>query len=146
MKAQTQRQLRQLHHYLGVFFAPAIIFFALTGAFQVFRLQEDKGWAKIAAGAPPAVLVWGAAIHRDSGPPKVKPARPPEAKGAAARPAAPMTPQKSKLPLQVFTVVMSLGLVFSSLLGIVIALNNRHMRRGSIVMLIAGSILPILLV
>jgi len=42
-------------------------------------------------------------------------------------------------------VVLALGLITSTLLGITIALNNRAMRRTSIVMLIAGTVLPLLL-
>jgi uncharacterized iron-regulated membrane protein len=31
MKTQHQRRLRQYHDWVGLFFAPAIMFFALTG-------------------------------------------------------------------------------------------------------------------
>ena len=34
------KKIRQLHSYLGVLFAPSIIFFALSGAFQTFRWQK----------------------------------------------------------------------------------------------------------
>jgi hypothetical protein len=34
------KQVRQLHLYLGVFFAPSIIFFALTGSLQLVGLHE----------------------------------------------------------------------------------------------------------
>src|SRR5947209_4657564 len=36
------RAARQLHLYLGLFFAPSIIFFAFTGAMQTFSLHENK--------------------------------------------------------------------------------------------------------
>src|SRR5437588_10360971 len=36
------RAARQLHLYLGLFFAPSIIFFAFTGTLQTFSLHENK--------------------------------------------------------------------------------------------------------
>lgn len=162
MNIQTQRKLRQFHFYLGVFFAPAIIFFAISGALQTFRLQEEKGWG----GPPPTWIVWLAAIHKDQGPPRPKRARPvvaeaakpvvdpavaaaAKAKAALADPFAPaQKPAKprSRLPMQIFTVVMGIGLMLSALLGIVVALNNKAMRRLSIIMLAAGALVPILLI
>ena len=161
MRPQTMRSLRQLHHYVGVFLAPAILFFAFSGAVQTFRLGEDKGWG----GPPPGVLVWMTSVHKDQTLPRAKPAKPaPPPKVEAARPAAdaakpdsdhdhdqdhdhdhqaPRGP--SPLPLKIFVVLLSLGLITSTLLGITIALNNRAMRRTSIVMLIAGTVLPLLL-
>jgi hypothetical protein len=35
------KYLRQVHFYLGVFFAPSIIFFAFSGALQTFSLHEN---------------------------------------------------------------------------------------------------------
>lgn len=146
------RSLRQLHHYVGVFLAPAILFFAFSGAVQTFRLGEDKGWG----GPPPAALVWMTSVHKDQSLPRAEPPKPaPPSKADAAKPAAdhdhdhdhdhqaPRGP--SPLPLKIFVVLLSLGLITSTLLGITIALNNRAMRRTSIVMLIAGTLLPLLL-
>ena len=141
--AQTMRRVRQFHLYLGVFFAPAIIFFAFTGAFQTFRLQEEKGWG----GPPPQWLVWTAAVHRDSALPQPKPQpksqrieKPGDGKPKAAKPKRP-----SKLPKQIFVTVMSFGLMASAILGVVIAINNRVTRRISVVMMGLGTVLPILL-
>lgn len=36
------KQIRQLHYYLSLFFAPAIIFLAFTGAVLTFDLQESR--------------------------------------------------------------------------------------------------------
>ena len=41
MKARTQKRLRDLHNWLGVFFAPGILFFALSGVLQTFGLHES---------------------------------------------------------------------------------------------------------
>jgi hypothetical protein len=150
-------RIRQFHLYLGVFFAPMIIFFALSGALQTFRLQEEKGWG----GTPPDWIVWMAAVHKDSSLPRPKPS---EAAGPAptnahhvveanagspvAKPAAaPATKKarKSRLPMQIFAAALSIGLIFSALLGMAIAINARPTRRLSILMAIAGTILPIVL-
>jgi len=36
------RNLLRLHRYAGLFTAPLILFFAISGIWQVFRLQESK--------------------------------------------------------------------------------------------------------
>ncbi|MEO9131105.1 MAG: hypothetical protein ABI240_07855 [Sphingomonas sp.] len=154
------RSLRQLHHYVGVFLAPAILFFAFSGAVQTFRLGEASGWG----GPPPGALVWMTSVHKDQSLPRAKPEKPaPKADAArATQPeAAKGAPQghddhaddhqhkggrgPSPLPLKIFVIVLALGLITSTLLGITIALNNRAMRRTSIIMLIAGTALPLLL-
>ena len=50
MTPQTLRTLRKLHHYFGVVLAPAILFFAISGGLQTFRLQQASGWS----GSPPS--------------------------------------------------------------------------------------------
>jgi ABC-type nitrate/sulfonate/bicarbonate transport system permease component len=41
MNALPTRQLFKLHRYSGLVTAPLILFFAISGLWQVFRLQED---------------------------------------------------------------------------------------------------------
>jgi len=149
MKAQTMRQLRQIHNYVGVFFAPMIILFALSGAFQTFRLQEEGGYG----GTPPGWVVWMAAVHKNQEldsekdrPARARPDRhadepvkkPPSlAKRVRGNPA--------KFVLQLFTVLLSIGLMISAALGVVIALNNRANRGLMVGLLAAGTILPLIL-
>lgn len=158
MTPRTMQKLRRYHHYIGVFFAPAILLFALSGALQTFRLQEEKGWG----GTPPGWIVWMASVHKDSRLPGSK-AAPVEAHhhegeeadhhdGDAARPAAeaprPMPapgPKPFTLPMKIFAALMAVGLILSALLGVTIALNNRATRRVSIAMLAAGTVLPLVL-
>jgi hypothetical protein len=129
--------------------------FALSGALQTFRLQEEKGWGS----EPPAWIVWMGSIHRDSKLPKAKA---PEAEHAdAAKPEAevaaevakaeapkpkPKGPQVNKLPMQIFMVVMSVALLISSFLGLAIALNSRATRQASLIMLALGTLVPLALV
>ena len=150
MKPGTQRSLRQFHRYLGLFFTPAILFFAISGSLQTFRLQEEKGYG----GTPPDWIVWLAAIHKDQSPPRATPAdaaiAPDHHAGdhedaAPGHAAVPATPRPSPLPLKIFVVMMAIGLALTSLLGTTIALTNRQTRRGAIGMLAAGAVLPCLL-
>lgn len=156
MTPKTNRRLRQFHHYLGVFFAPAIVFFALTGVLQTFGFHEAKN-----GGKPVAWIAWTASIHKDQVVPRVRPPRnapvhvdahddapndahdhaPEHASGAAADPA----PTHSAFPLKVFVGLMGIGLIASSLLGVAIALSIRSMRRVSLAMLVLGTLLPVAL-
>lgn len=138
------RRLRRYHFYMGVFFTPAILLFALSGALQTFRLQEAGGYG----GTPPGWIVWMAAIHKDQALPREKAAGPyrhAPAPAAPAKPAVKRAPRPSPLPLKVFVVLLSAGLIASALLGVAIALNGAATRRMSVLMLIAGTILPLIL-
>jgi hypothetical protein len=143
MNVQTMRRLRQYHLYVGLFLAPAIIFFALSGALQTFRLQEEKGYGS----TPPEWIVWMASVHKDDRLPQPKQASPGDehgpAKAAKPKPAGP--PRPSSLPFKIFAVVLALGLILSASLGIMIALNTPSTRRMSAIMLAAGVVVPILL-
>ncbi|MEY2882651.1 MAG: hypothetical protein RL490_375 [Pseudomonadota bacterium] len=145
MTPQTMRKLRQFHHYIGVFLAPAILFFALSGGLQTFRLQQASGWD----GAPPPVwMAWMASVHIDQAKLRAEPEKKPEAKKPPMDPAklAERAARKQAvLPMKIFTALVAAGLFLSTLLGVAIALSIRSMRRISIIMLIAGSVVPILL-
>ena len=66
------RRLRQIHHWLGAFFAPAILFFTVTGALQTFSLHESKGGGDY---KPPKWIVVAASIHKDQPLPHPRPHR-----------------------------------------------------------------------
>jgi hypothetical protein len=148
------KNIRQLHLYLGTFFAPLIIFFALTGAAQTFGLHE-KG-----SGFVPQWIAKLAQVHihqRVGSPPRPKPeagerekpqsaaaeARPTEARPTEARPSPPKP--KSSAAFKWLVLLMSLGLVTTTILGIIMAFKYNRDRRLVWGMLIAGTVLPILL-
>ncbi|MBT2187004.1 hypothetical protein [Sphingobium nicotianae] len=145
MNARTMRRLRQLHHYVGLFLAPAILLFSLSGALQTFRLQEEKGYG----GPPPGWIVWMASVHKDQSLPRPKPEKASHAPDGKAQ--APMTgapkpagPKKGwMLPLKIFVALLAIGLMISTLLGMAIALVNRTTRRTSVILLVAGTIVPL---
>jgi hypothetical protein len=149
IKAQTMKKTRRIHHYIGVFFTPAILLFSLSGALQTFRLQEEKGYG----GTPPTWIVWMASVHKDSSMPRDRSAehkaeRPPAKMIERAKPNAIVPIAKaasSRLPMQIFVALLSIGLIVSALLGTVIALNSKTTRRISLVVFVAGTILPLLL-
>ena len=151
IKAQTMAKVRKVHHYIGLFFAPMILLFALSGALQTFRLQETHNPA---APPPPAWIVWMASVHKDQSLPRVSSPKGeggPKAKAGADhdRPAGggevKQPPKHSTLPLKIFVALLSAGLFLSTLLGVAIALNSRAARRNSIIALVAGTILPLVL-
>ena len=59
--ASWLKAVRLTHLYLGAFFAPSILFFALTGAFQTFSLHETTRGSSY---KPPAWIVTLAHIHK----------------------------------------------------------------------------------
>jgi hypothetical protein len=144
MKAQTMRRVRQLHNYVAIFFAPAIIFFAFSGALQTLGLHESHDPAR-----PPVGWVrWIATVHKDQRVPAAQaPARPAAHAPGGDHREAPSRKESgpSPVPLKAFVTLLALGLIVSSGLGVTIALNNPLMRRTSLALLGAGTIVPILL-
>ena len=70
MHPRILRRVRQFHLWLGMLFAPAILFFAFTGALQTFDFHETEDGI-----APPKWIATIAAIHKKQDFPK--PRKPP---------------------------------------------------------------------
>ena len=143
MTPATMRRLRQFHLYIGVFFAPAILFYAISGGLQTFRLQQASGWD---GAPPPQWMAWMGSVHIDQR--KLVP------ESAAAKPPAPVDPAKlvarkakaaEALPMKIFTVALATALALSTLLGAAIALSLKSTRRVSLLMLAAGAVVPLVL-
>lgn len=137
MSPKTLRQLRQLHLWFGMLIAPAVLFFSFSGMLQTFDFHEAKGGA-----APPKWIAVIAQLHKKQALPKPRPPKP----AALAPRAVTKAPPPSALPLKTFVGLISIGLMLSTLFGIVIALSLRASRRTSIAMLAVGTILPVLLI
>lgn len=139
MKAQAQRRLRQTHSSLGLFFAPAIFFFALSGSLQALGFQD-----RAAGYQPPAWINLVANVHKHGVIRRAERAREQAQKPAKA--ASPKTMSaKTSNPFSVFAALLGLLLAAATGLGIWIALLNRRGRRTSILLLLAGLSVPILL-
>ena len=52
--------IRLWHSYIGILIAPSVIFFALTGALQIFSLHESHGTY-----TPPALIEKLSSMHKD---------------------------------------------------------------------------------
>ncbi|HEX4068039.1 MAG TPA: PepSY domain-containing protein [Acidobacteriaceae bacterium] len=138
------KTLRILHRYLGLFFSPAILFFAFSGGLQVFNLHKpDKSTGYV----PPSWILELAQIHKSQilGLPreKVTPAKPAEGSGDPGIEKRSVRTNKSRLPLQCFIAVMSAGLFGTTLLGIYMAFWFGAKPRLIWCMLVAGTLLPI---
>lgn len=143
MNGKTIRQIRKIHNYAGMLFAPAILFFSISGAFQTLGMHEDRG-----QGQPMAWVAWMASVHKDQVVPHSR------SHAAANRPAAhePAGPPKKPAPhspqpftfLKAFVLCMAFGLISSASLGIMIAFTNPRTRRANLMCLAAGTAAPLL--
>lgn len=134
---------RALHLYLGVFTAPALLFFAFTGALQSLDLHEAACGSNY---KPPAWLASMANMHKKQSfeVPAKRP--PPKASSAPARTdAKPSAPNRKPWPMKAFFVLVALSLLLSTVTGVYMGWRyTRHRRRYGAV-LAAGIAVPALL-
>jgi uncharacterized iron-regulated membrane protein len=145
----TSSLLRQWHAYVGLFIAPSVLFFSLTGALQIFSLHEAHG------SYHPAVLLEKlSAVHKDqvfeaphdkSAPDHDAPQA--AAGGAGVPPAEDEDEQQSAstLALKGFFLAVALGLFASTLIGIWMGTTQTRRKRLAWSLLIVGALLPIAL-
>lgn len=139
MKATTLRSLRQWHHLIGVFLAPALLFFAFSGFIQVLGWQDQRN-------PPPAGWVSTIAdIHKHQMLPKPRPAEPVRKPAAAPRAGGDDHDHGALSPLKIFALLTATGLFVTTLIGLTIALTTRAMRRKSLIALGLGIVLPVAL-
>ncbi len=162
------KTFRGIHLYLGVFTAPMLLFFAITGGLQTFGLHES---ARGSSYSPPAWLVSMAQLHKKQTT-VVRSRRPRLTKDVAAeaRDTMPIpatagdavrsevagfagTPQdgsqvrpgKSVWPMKVFFALVALGLLVSVLTGLYMAWRFSRRPRVFALVLLAGLAVPLLL-
>jgi hypothetical protein len=137
--------LRVWHTYIGIFIAPSVLFFALTGALQLFSLHEAHDGYQ-----PAALLEKLSSVHKDQvfalkeheehpdapavAPPEKQPAEPEEHEAA---------PKLGTVLSKWFFLGVALALSASTLLGLWIGLSLRHRRRTGWTMLILGALVPL---
>lgn len=137
--------LRRIHTWLGLFIAPSVVFFALTGAYQLYGLHEAQ------PGYQPAPVVEKLGRVHMKQVFEAKPKRAAEpAKPKAAGPAAPAkaeeSPKVSVTLLKAIFLIVALGLAASTILGVWMAQAYGRDKRAGWILLAAGAVLPILLV
>ena len=146
---------REWHLYLGTLFAPSILFFALTGALQLFGLHEGHPGE---AYQPPAWVQKLGSIHKNQtvserrGPPPgfAGDQKGPPESDQARRPVRPEVGRQNEehvtnkptLALKCFFLAMAVGLVFSTLLGIYMAFKYNRSRALVWSMLLIGTAIP----
>ncbi len=137
--------LRAWHTYLSIFVAPSVLFFALTGALQLFGLHEAHGDYH-----PWAVVEKLGRLHKDQ-------VFALKARHDPAPAAAPGTPpggphHDNKAPAPLATLLLkwlflgvALALASSTCLGLWIGLTHARRRRVGWVLLGLGAVLPVIL-
>lgn len=146
-RASRLRFIRQLHFWVAAFVAPSLLFFAVTGMLQLFKLHEAEGGYR----PLPVIEKLGQVhIHQTYALRPVR-ARPPTAQPApvaAPAPAAPAAEEKGaplgETLVKWIFLVMAAGMTLSGVLGVWMALSNTRQRRLTLVLLAAGTVLPIL--
>jgi hypothetical protein len=91
--------MRNIHLYLGVFFAPLLLFFLISGAWQTFRLNDASRSGDY---KPPAIIKSLSAVHTDQR-------------------WVDSDTQPSSVPFKWLVVLMSVGLLATTILGIIMA-------------------------
>jgi hypothetical protein len=149
--------VRQFHLYLGVFTAPALLFFAFTGGLQAFSLHEAHRGSDY---KPPAWLVTMAQLHKKQTmvvPAHRKhpvPTRPAAGEGmrevTTAAPAVgemprPVMRTHNALPLKIFVGLVALALFLSTLTGLYMAYRYTRNKRLVSFALVAGVVVPVVL-
>ncbi len=117
------KRIRQIHLYLGALFAPLLLFFALTGAWQTFGFHEaprDKSYT------PPAWIAKLSEVHKNQ--------RLEHSPGG-----------RPSVPLRWFILLTSIGLIVTTALGIYMAFRYTQNMLVVWLSLVAGIILPIIL-
>ncbi|HJR15112.1 MAG TPA: PepSY domain-containing protein [Rhodanobacteraceae bacterium] len=154
--ATTRRWLksfRTLHLYLGVFTAPALLFFAFTGALQSVNLHEA---ARGSDYKPPAWIASIAHMHKKQsfdvpvkrGPPKASIVHAKATPAASANPHTanhPAPSQRNLWPMKIFFVLVSLSLILSTITGTCMGWRCTRSRRRYGATLAAGVVVPALL-
>jgi hypothetical protein len=145
--------IRRLHTYLGLFIAPSVLFFAFSGACQVFSLHEAHGDYH-----PPALIETLGNLHKDQvlSKPEHHPAHAPSAGTAHDADAHAGAPdhdhdhadkaKASTLVLKWFFAGVAACLAFSTLFGLWMGLRFTRTPRLSWGLLVAGVVVPVLIV
>jgi hypothetical protein len=140
--------LRLWHSYLGMLLAPSVLFFALTGALQIYNLHEAHGRY-----SPPPLIEKLSSVHKDQIFALHEHQGPQDAAGAAAPPANDHPPDEEEeaqplgtVLLKAYFLMIAIGLIASTILGLWMGLTQVRNKRIGISLLVVGSILPVVLI
>ena len=142
--------VRRIHSWLGLFVAPSVLFFAVTGAYQLYGLHEAQ------PGYQPAALFEKLGRVHMKQTFDLKPKRAPAPKEATAQTPAKSQPQPaakaqagpkaSVVALRALFLLVAAALAAATVLGVWMALSYGRDKRIGWALLAAGIVLPVLLV
>jgi hypothetical protein len=133
--------IRRFHLFIGVFIAPSILFFAFTGALQLFSLHEAHDSYE-----PPTLIEALAKIHKDQVFAVEK--HEPDAPGKGDNDDHhhhDAAPKSTTIALKWFFLAVAAGLIVSTCLGLWMALVASRDRAACWLLLLAGAAIPIAL-
>jgi hypothetical protein len=145
------KAVRLTHNYLGVFLAPAILFFSFTGFLQTFSLHETTRGSSY---KPPALFIKLGQLHKKATltvpqrktAPKSDTPKPDQPKPEAAPPAKLSSlPVLSNLPMKFFFGLVAIGLFTSTLTGLYMAWKYARTKLVVTSLFLAGIAVPVLL-
>jgi hypothetical protein len=154
------KAIRLTHHYIGVFFAPTILFFAITGGLQMFGLHETSRGSSY---VPPAILVHLSQLHKKgtlylparkaapSPPAKADTQKADAPKLDAPKPDAPKSPAPTAvstapnpLPIKIFFAATALALVLSTCTGLFMSWKYARRKATVVGVFLTGIVCPLL--
>jgi len=143
--------IRRWHSYIGLFIAPSILFFALTGAVQIFSLHEAHGHYR-----PLAIVEKLSSVHKDQvyalGDHHPPPDTVPHSGGAAPNAQSPPGPDDHgdgpgppTLMLKGFFLLVALSLVTSTAFGLWMGLVRTPRKKVGWLLVASGALIPTIL-
>jgi hypothetical protein len=141
-----------LHLLLGVFTAPAIFFFAFTGALQTFSLHESS---RDGTYRPDRWIVVLAQIHKKQTAQVPVPKTAPDSAGASGksakggqelRLASAARPAHNPLPLRIFFLIVAISLFASTLSGLYMGWHYKRNKLVLCLLFAAGILAPVLMI
>ena len=138
--------IRLVHLYLGVFIAPAILFFAFTGALQTFSLHDA---AKDGSYKPANWIAALAQLHKKQTA-ELPPRKDPSVKNCSmddpkTQKKHDSAPKRNALTMKIFFLIVSLGLSLSTITGLYMSYIYCRNKLGMKVVLLAGVVIPVAL-
>ena len=118
------KTLRKIHLYLGCVFAPLLIFFALSGAWQTFTLHRAR---KDGSYSPPAWITALSEVHQHQ------------------RWSANGVDAPSSILLRCVIALMSCGLIVTAVLGVIMAFKAANRAWVIWICLLSGFVVPVFL-
>jgi hypothetical protein len=140
--------LRRWHSYIGLLSAPSVIFFTLTGAYQIFSLHEAHGDYH-----PPVLLEKLSSVHRDQ---VLKPHHDHDDHAHDQDAGAVKPPEKADqqqvddddevkaptLVLKWYFTLVAVALMVSTLIGIWMGITQIGRKATAWILLLAGTLIP----